>query len=388
MRLVALVLFSCLVACRPLLPANVLIGQLRDPDEDVREDAANDLRKHPLGSDAAKPLIEAIAREHDSGALRAMLHTLGATGADEALPVLYDAIGRDPLGAQRGILAWQQATGRPVGPPIPTGVAPQPQRDPIAALFEEKGPTMIGPLAPLRFGMTEAEMNAAAPEFADGDHDEYDVTYSVRVQDGILTSAWVRFGEIDVASRIEAAWGEGAPVRTGGNGTTTAWFSRESGIRALLEQSAGISSLDLERYTPIANLAVAGEARLGPLLADLWQKSHAEAKEAYAEHIHSASETELTLYFPPADFDKSFSPVSIDYQGGKPLEIELRMACDLKPSCYEDLYAALEASYGKPRTIEGSRPIHVYRREAPAVAAWSSGSWAMLAVARDPSQLR
>jgi hypothetical protein len=142
------------------------------------------------------------------------------------------------------------------------------------------------------------------------------------------------------------------------------------------------------RYSPLRELAAPGENKLGPLLAPLWDKSHADTKRAYAEFVRSEGEHELTVHLPPCDYSTDSTPVSLDYREGAVATLSVRIGCDLKPSCYEDVFAALEASFGKPTTSEvAGLDVHVYRSTAPQIAAWSREGFVTLEVARDKTSM-
>jgi hypothetical protein len=80
-------------ACGSSMPPDVAITELRNPEANVRRNAADSLRTDAgVPPNAVRPLLEALATEQDPPVRGAILITLGKSAAPEAKPVIDQAV--------------------------------------------------------------------------------------------------------------------------------------------------------------------------------------------------------------------------------------------------------------------------------------------------------
>ena len=76
--------FSSGLACTPPMSTDMAIAELRNPNPNMRQGAADRLRGDKgVPDEAIQPLVEAAAKEQDPAAKGAMMITLGRSGKPE-----------------------------------------------------------------------------------------------------------------------------------------------------------------------------------------------------------------------------------------------------------------------------------------------------------------
>jgi len=116
--LAALVLFAAAspLACHHSVPPDQAIAELKNPDPDRRQEAADSLRTdNGVPPNAVPALLEALKTEQTPKVRGAELITLGRSGAPDAKPVIDDAVqnAKDPdmrRWASRALKYWMIAT--------------------------------------------------------------------------------------------------------------------------------------------------------------------------------------------------------------------------------------------------------------------------------------
>ncbi len=114
-------------ACKdPKTPAES-IAELRSPDPNARQSAADDLRTdNGVPAEAVSPLLQAIQTEQEPKVRGAILITLGRSGVPEAKPIIDQHINTDDRDmrrwASRALKYWLIAN-KQMGPddPLPDG---------------------------------------------------------------------------------------------------------------------------------------------------------------------------------------------------------------------------------------------------------------------------
>lgn len=260
----------------------------------------------------------------------------------------------------------------------PTG----PTKDP-KELFSAKVPELPGPLAKLKFGMTEDEIKKAAPEVeAYGASKEFKDTYlGYYVPDDSKKLQSVRVvleGEgVSLEKILVAAWGE--PKRgTELNNPKLFWFNPDKEIRATLMTGYGKEKeVQFEPYLPAKKLLGEGKEKLGiettPLLgatpADLQKnypqylevltKEQAEEQRKRIEKLagqnldalgDATASTNLDLL--PTEYGSTFTRINPTLEGGKIVRFRVGIPHEPFPPAKAEILALLEAKWGKPKEQE------------------------------------
>ena len=109
---------SMLPSCRPSRTPDQSIAALKDPSEDTRQSAADELRTDEgVPPNAVQPLLDAYKTEQVPKVRGAILITLGRSGRPEAKPVIDDAVQRaadkdSRRWAARALKYWMIQTGK------------------------------------------------------------------------------------------------------------------------------------------------------------------------------------------------------------------------------------------------------------------------------------
>jgi hypothetical protein len=103
--------------CKHTMPPDVAMAELKNPNPQVRRDAADALRtKDGVPANAVPVLLDALKNERDPAVQGAILITLGKSGSPEAKPPIEAAVqgatGKDMRRwAGRALKLWMQQTG-------------------------------------------------------------------------------------------------------------------------------------------------------------------------------------------------------------------------------------------------------------------------------------
>jgi len=112
-KTLALALFTA--ACHHMSPEQAM-AHLHDPDPTARQHAADALRSENMSPQEVQALLEAVRGEQELKARAAMMISLGASGAQEAKPVIDDYVMRaqsfdEQKYAGRALKYWMWKTG-------------------------------------------------------------------------------------------------------------------------------------------------------------------------------------------------------------------------------------------------------------------------------------
>lgn len=286
-----------------------------------------------------------------------------------------------------------------------------PTKDPSKELFTSKAPELPGPLAKLTFGMTEEEVNKAAPELEKGyatSKEFKDTKFGYYVPDDNKKLQSVRVvveaEGVDLEKVLVAAWGE--PKRgTDLNSPKLFWFNADKAIRATVHQGYGKEKeVQFEPYLPAKTLLGEGKAKLGfettPILGSSYEditknyaqwvevltKEEAEKQRANIEKMmgkkldvlgDATASTNIDLL--PTEFGSSFTRVNPTLENGKVIRFRVGIAYEPFPAAKEEIFKMFETKWGKPTEQEDlGRKQFVFNAAAPKVVVQEddiSGKW-------------
>lgn len=286
-----------------------------------------------------------------------------------------------------------------------------PSKDPAKELFTSKAPELPGPLAKLTFGMTEEEVNKAAPELEKGyaSSKEFKDTkfgYYVPKDKKKLTSmrVVVEAEGADLEKILVAAWGE--PKRgTDLKSPKLFWFNPDKAIRATVHQGYGKEKeVQFEAYLPAKKLLGEGKEKLGfettPILGSTYEditknyaewvevltKEQAEKQRANIEKMmgkkldvlgEATASTNIDLL--PTEFGSSFTRVNPTLENGKVIRFRVGIDYEPFPAAKDEIFKMFEEKWGKPTEQEDlGRKQFLFNPAAPKVVVQEdniTGKW-------------
>jgi hypothetical protein len=261
--------------------------------------------------------------------------------------------------------------------------APAPAAKDPKELFTAKVPELPGPLAKLKFGMTEEEIKKAAPEVeAYGKSKEFKDTYlGYYVPDDKKALQSVRVvveGDgVSLEKILVAAWGEPKRGTALGN-PKLFWFNPEKEIRATIDTGYGKQNeVQFEPYLPAKKLLGEGKEKLGiettPLLGatpedlqknyaqylEVMTKEQAEEQRKRIEKMAGqnldalgAAGASTNLDLPPTEFGSSFTRINPTIEGGKIVRFSVGIPFEPFPPAKDEILALLKAKWGDPKEQE------------------------------------
>ena len=251
-----------------------------------------------------------------------------------------------------------------------------------AVLGDSKKPTLLGPFAKGKLGMTKEELAAVSPVFADkGDYlsdKEFGIGFFVyfdgppsdRSAAGTakrLASLSLTLADADVAA-VAAAWGAPTEV-TYRKKPSKAWFDPEAKIRAILaaDDDPGKHKLTIGPYLPSQEILGAPGQPLGiegprPLLG----ATPAELKAAYPDNFERDLESLSFMQWPGDEYGAEFK-MQLGMKDGKIASLQFWLHHGDSDAVKAQLKAQLEAKYGPAKPVEGDRRGKLQLAEAPKV---------------------
>jgi hypothetical protein len=231
------------------------------------------------------------------------------------------------------------------------------EKKPVTADFFGKSVAPVGALAKLKWGSSDAEARAAAPElFPDKDkdfqlvsHPTFEgVSYAVGIDKETkkLNRMYVQL-PADAAKLIEAAWGPGKAAKDKIGRPRTYWFDAATGWRAYLEPGFGKDmNLELYPYLPAAKLLGEGadafgfapQGVLGATIADLRTRFPGTLVETDA--AKAAADQKAVGKFVGKDLEKDLGPASASVR------------IELPPTEWEEYWTRVETHWGEDHKIE------------------------------------
>jgi hypothetical protein len=211
-----------------------------------------------------------------------------------------------------------------------------------AALGKTIGP--FGKIANLKWGMTEAEVNAAAPDLVDVEHaleftPEYELGKLARVE--ARSTSFARMENI-----AAEAWGKGT-VAKGIIGEETYWFSPATHTRAV----AHSSELVIGEYLPLEELLGPDKVQLAIFPKPVWGVSLEDVTATYGDKM-KPEEKLHHIYFPPTEYDRERLAVFLLYSKGKGKVASASFEINDGPD-QAAILAAFEKKWGKPKLKKG-----------------------------------
>ncbi len=254
----------------------------------------------------------------------------------------------------------------------------------LEGFFTSKAPELQGPHAKLKFGMTEEEAKAAAPEMFEGkypgvDSAEYEgVSFDAYFpkKTGKLQSLTVKLPKAGALDALKAAWGEPKEGEDLGK-KQQHWFNAEAGVRAVLKDGFGEDmDLVLTPYVPAAQLigadkgvpfgfekdqAILGatDEQLKTAFAAYYVATSKEEAEKQRKAIEKMAEKDLSalgaakpsvhLDLPPTEWGSYWTRVNVTWSDDGKVE-RYRFGVDYEPhpAAKDEILGLLKAKFGEP----------------------------------------
>lgn len=302
--------------------------------------------------------------------------------------------------ALAGIVGGCDPTAEPASSETKTDKPPAPVEKDPKELFATKVPELPGPLAKLKFGMTEEEVKKAAPELEDGyskskEFKETWLGYYVPDDKKKLQSVRVvvEAEGVELEKLLVAAWGE--PKRgTELDKPKLFWFNPEKELRATMSLGYGKEKeVQFEPYLPAKKLLGEGKEKLGFETTPLLGSSYADLQKNYAQYLEvltkeqaekqraniekmmgkkldvlgdAVASTNIDLL--PTEFGNNFTRVNPTIENDKIVRFRVGIDHEPFPPAKDEIFAMLEAKWGKPIEEEKyGRKQFVFNAAAPRV---------------------
>ncbi|MDQ3336219.1 MAG: hypothetical protein M4D80_13705 [Myxococcota bacterium] len=221
----------------------------------------------------------------------------------------------------------------------PTPEPPKKKAETTAAAFG-KTIGMFGKVANLKWGMSEAEVKAAAPDLVDAEQaleltPEYEFNRLVRIK--VKSTSFANLEKL-----VAEAWGPGI-VAKGVIGENTFWFSPSTHTRG----RADSSDIELAEYLPLEELLGPDKVGLAIFPKAPWGASLEDVKATYGDKM-KPDEKLHHVYFPPTEYDRDHLSVFLLYSKGKGKVDSVNFEIADGPD-QQTTFAAFEKKWGKPK---------------------------------------
>lgn len=283
------------------------------------------------------------------------------------------------------------------------------QKQPLTAAFFGKTIAPPGALAKLKWGSTEAEARAAAPElFPKPDKDFQlandaqleNVAYGVGLEKETkkLSRMYVQIPG-SAKGLIAEAWGPGKEAKDSIDRPRTYWFDPATGWRAYAEQGFGDDiNLEFHQYIPVANLLGEGpdtigfapQGILGATVEELRTRytsqvvetdaaKAAEQQKKVGNFVGKDLEKELgparasvRLDLPPTEWEQYWTRINMHWsKDGKVETVYFHVPYKAYGPAKDELRALFEKKWGAPKEEKEfgrtGDPIWVYRAKDPRI---------------------
>jgi len=275
-----------------------------------------------------------------------------------------------------------------------------PVKDPTELLKAVKTPTLPGPLANLKFGMSVDEAKKAAPELEDGGKflDEYKgayFSYYIPDDSGKLKSASLQIEGVEMAKLLTAAWGEPSKGEDLGK-PKFFWFDEATKTRATVSEGYGKEdAVEFEAYLPAKTLLGEGKETFGfekadrPLLgatreelvksyADILETMTEEEAEKRRKELEKFTGKDLSALGPaaaasnidllPTEYGSQFTRVHPNFGDDGTID-RVRVGIDWEPypAAKDEILGLIKAKWGEPKEEEKYGETILIFNESPRV---------------------
>lgn len=261
----------------------------------------------------------------------------------------------------------------------PKAEPPKKKAETTAAVLG-KSPAMFSNVSKLKWGMTQAEAEAAAPDLVDEDNAlEFKLAYEfdklARVE--VSSTSFGRFEKLG-----EEAWGKGI-VRKGHVGEDTYWFVPATHTRA----KADGSRLILSEYLPVEEFLGPDKVNIAAFPKPLWGVTLEAVRADHGARMKPDDKLNH-IYFPPLEYDHEYLSVFVLYSKGKGKTDNVNFEIQDGPDENETM-ALLEKKWGKPKMLKSygsDRETAVFHSKNPLIEvhrAVNTKAWEVYIRAKD-----